>query len=56
MNYTMKNVINIPRQCSGKLFEGDLSMTDNIGNYARHAAIWDWGGYDRLCINGERNI
>jgi SAM-dependent methyltransferase len=22
-------------------------MTNNIGNYALHAAIWDWGGYDR---------
>ena len=22
-------------------------MTDNIGNYALHAAIWDWGGHDR---------
>jgi SAM-dependent methyltransferase len=22
-------------------------MTGNIGNYALHAAIWDWGGYDR---------
>ena len=22
-------------------------MTHNIGNYALHAAIWDWGGYDR---------
>jgi len=22
-------------------------MTDKIGNYALHAPIWDWGGYDR---------
>lgn len=23
-------------------------MTDKIGNYALHAPIWDWGGYDRI--------
>lgn len=22
-------------------------MNENMGNYAKHAAIWDWGGYDR---------
>lgn len=22
-------------------------MAENIGNYAKHAAIWDWSGYDR---------
>ncbi len=22
-------------------------MKENIGNYARHAQFWDWGGYDR---------
>jgi SAM-dependent methyltransferase len=22
-------------------------MTNDIGNYARHAQYWDWGGYDR---------
>jgi len=28
-------------------FKENSFMTDNIGNYAHHAAIWDWGRYDR---------
>ena len=23
-------------------------MTNDIGNYAKHAQIWDWGGYERI--------
>ncbi|HML45822.1 MAG TPA: bifunctional GNAT family N-acetyltransferase/class I SAM-dependent methyltransferase, partial [Clostridia bacterium] len=25
----------------------DSKMTNDIGNYARHARYWDWGGHDR---------
>jgi len=24
-----------------------IYMANGIGNYARHAKYWDWGGYDR---------